>query len=45
MDALKALKRREYIIILKADKGNATVVMKKWEYDKKKERASCMWKL
>ena len=33
--ALKSLKERKNIVILKADKGNATVIMDKEEYNKK----------
>ena len=35
LKALKSLKKREDIVILKADKGNATVVMKSEEYHQK----------
>ena len=36
------LRKREDIIILKADKGNTTIVMKKEDYDQKmKEHLAC----
>ena len=39
---MQTLKNRKYIIILKSDKGNATVVMKKEDCDQKmKEHLAC----